>query len=403
MKKIYIITVLLASFALAWVMPELYKITTDEAPEYPLSFYSSVADKFCLFDFGSKGLIRKDLDGNIYTQKEFDSLLPMIYTNQLVYDSRLPKKIKGIDININAIRYENFSYRYKPKSYNKPSIKLYPLFESMSARVDIATPSDVFRITDKIEFIDIESNSVDVDKSTLYNKVFFNTDFKAPAKRICGIPSARKNYDEGYFIIDSDNSLFHMKRVNGKPFIRNVDIDKSIKVEYFEAIDIPNKKFYGFLFDSVGQMYVLTTDNYRLEKVGIPPIDMNNTTVSIMANMFYWNINVKSKDTKISYAVDAKTRKYVDSFVSNNKNKKEYFIENIMPVALTFSSLHDGYIKIRLRTNFPMALMFNLLFVCTYMYIFRKNRFRLFPVLWIAITGIYGFIACFLFKSDINN
>jgi hypothetical protein len=403
MKRIYIITVILASVALAWVMPGLYKIITDEAPEYPLAFYSSVDDKFCVFDFGEKGLLRRDLNGNEYSQKEFDSLLPMIYANQLIYDSRLPKKIKGVDISINAIRYDNFSYRYKPKTYNKPSIKLYPLFESMSARVDIATPSDVFRITDKIEFIDIEKNTIDVDKSTKYNKVFSNTNFKFPAKRICGIPSSRKNYDEGYFVIDSNNALFHIKRVNEKPFIRNVCIDKNIKVDFFEAIDIPNRKYYGFLFDTKGQMYVLTTENYRLIKVGIPPITMNNTTISIMANMFYWNINVKSKDIKKTYAVDAKTKKYVDLLISDNTNRSELFIKNIMPFTISFSSLYDGYVKFRLKTNLPMALMFNLLFVCTYLCIFRKNKFKFFPVFWIVVTGIYGFIACILFKSDINN
>lgn len=404
MKKFIVLIIAITTMALAWVLPDLYKIVTDEAPEYPLSFYSSVSNKFCSFKFTDKGLIRTDVDDKIYTQKQFDSLLPMVYTNQLIYDRRMPKSINGVDVNIQKIRMSNFAYRYKPQAYQKPSIKLYPLFESMSDRVDLAAPGDVFRLTDAVEFIDIQQNRIKAEKSTSYNKLLFNSGFIGPAKRVAGIPTTRKNYDEGYFIIDNTNALFHMKRVNGKPFIRNVNIDKSIRVEYFEATDYPNKDFYGFLFDTVGQMYILTTDNYKLVKIGIPPINLTNTTVSIRANMFYWNIHVKTKSSKISYAVDANTKTYVDSIESLNGNNHSYWIENILPFSINLKSRNDGYIKCRISNNFPIAFFFNIFFVLVYLLIFRKSKLEnnIIVSLWVCITGIYGFIACILFKSDIN-
>jgi len=404
MKKLIVIVVFMTTMILSWILPDLYKTATDEAPEYPLSFYSSVADKFCSFVFTDDDFYRTDVDGNRFTQQQFDSLLPMIYTNQLVYDGKMPKKVRGVDVDLQKIRISNFSYRYKPKAYQKPSIKLYPLFESMSARVDLSTPDDVFRISDKIEFIDIESNTVNSEKSVQYNKALYNSGFSGPAKRIAGIPSARKNYDEGYFIIDSNNALFHMKCVNGKPFIRNVNIDKSINIECFEATDYPNRESYGFLFDSSGQMYVLTTEGYNLQKLGIPPIDMKNTVVTVMANMFFWNVMVKVNNSKTTYAIDARTKKYVDSIESINANIVYHWIENIFPFIIKLTSNNDEYIKPRFMTNYPVAFLFNIFFVLTYLCIFRRNRLsnKILPSLWICITGIYGFIACLLFKSDIN-
>jgi hypothetical protein len=405
MKRIYIITIILASFVLAWVMPEIYKMTTDEAPEYSMAYYSSIADKYCVFEFTDNGVRRTDIENNDYTQIQFDSLLPMIFCNQLAYDSRLPKKIKGIDIDIQKIRYENFSYRYKPSNYNKPSIKLYPLFESMSERLDLATPMDMFSLTDKIEFIDIQKNIVDVDKSNIYNKMLLNSGFVGPAQKICGIPSTRKNYDEGYFIVDANRALFHIKMVNGKAFIRNVGIDRSIKVEYFEATDYPNRKSYGFLYDTAGHMYVLSTLNYHLEKIEIPHLKMKESSVSIMANIFYWNITVSEDNCRISYAVDAKTKKYIDTYISENANMVDYFVENIMPIVVSFTSPKDGYVRLRLQDSYPIALLFNIFFVLTYLCIFRKRKlsYNIFPLLWIGLTGVYGFIACILFKSDIYN
>ena len=81
----------------------------------------------------------------------------------------------------------------------------------MSGRVRLEMPGDLFRLKDNIEFIDPETNTVKEEKSNLFMKVFIQKGFKFPAKRVAGNPSTRKAYDEGYFIIDSNDKIFHLK------------------------------------------------------------------------------------------------------------------------------------------------------------------------------------------------
>lgn len=74
-KKIVLVLIIFSTtMILSWVLPEIYKTATEKAPDYPISFYSSVADKFYSFIISDNGYIRTDLEGNIYTQQEFDSL-----------------------------------------------------------------------------------------------------------------------------------------------------------------------------------------------------------------------------------------------------------------------------------------------------------------------------------------
>ncbi len=402
MKKINILVVVLFTAVLSWIIPECYHIVTDKAVSYPVCLYSSIANKFCYFDFDDDGLIRKDVDGNVYTESQFDSLLPLVYSNQLYCEGKLPEKIHGIAIDMQTIRKESFTYRYRPDNYNRPSIKLFPLFESIPRRHELLMPDEFFRISDKMEFINAESNSVNQRKSELYTKKLLNAGFVFPARIIAGIPSARKMYDEGYFLVDNNHSVFHMKLVNGKLYLRNTNISKDLMTEYIEATDFPNRKFYGFLFDRDGQMYTISTDKYDLQKVEIPPIDMENNSVFIMGNLLYWNVNITYCDKKVTYAIDSNTKKLVDSMEKDALEKNTSYGKYIFPFSIKFTSLNDKYVEPRIKIGSPYVLFFNLLFVLLYFLICRINRIKLnvFSFIWIGITGILGVFPSLIYRYN---
>ena len=92
-----------------------------------------------------KGTVRCDLTGNIYSETVFASILSMFY-----FDERFPDTLNGVTVTPKIVQTENFNFRSVPTDINTPSIRLYPLLESMSGRVGLKMPGITFTsYTDK--------------------------------------------------------------------------------------------------------------------------------------------------------------------------------------------------------------------------------------------------------------
>ena len=115
-----------------------------------------------MVDFAGDGIVRRARGGRTYSAREFDSILPTFYARQLLNDERFPDSLCGVAVTPRLLQSENFMFRSTPAEINKPRTGLYPLLESMSGRVDLEMPDDVFRITSSgIEFVVMATNRID--------------------------------------------------------------------------------------------------------------------------------------------------------------------------------------------------------------------------------------------------
>ena len=158
---------------------------------------------------------------------------------------------------MNLLRAATVVFRYIPKERKTPDKGLYILFESMPKRVGLEMPDDVFRLKDGIEFIDVQTNTVNREKSDLFARALEKAGYTFPARWVVGNPNPRKPYDEGYFTLDSQGRLYHLKMVNNRPFVKDTRIDKDMDMAWFSMYEASNKRFYGFLFDRHGGLYIL--------------------------------------------------------------------------------------------------------------------------------------------------
>ncbi|MFA8434685.1 MAG: DUF4857 domain-containing protein [Marinifilaceae bacterium] len=404
MKIINYLIIILATFLLAWILPSLYHMATDEASGSIFSYYSSVEKSFCTIDFDDKEskLIRKNVKTNReYTENEFDSILPMFYYRQLLSDGRMPDSIHGMPVSAKQISRETFYFRHNPSDKNKPHIPLYTLFESFSGRVDLEMPGDVFRITDRIEFIAPETNTVNIEKSERFTRALTQRGFQFPAKVVAGNPTTRKSYDEGYFVVDRNDKLYHLKMVNGKPFVKNIKLPNNFKTRYIATMEPSDRSFYAFMFDDANKMYMISTDNYQLVEIPSPKFDVDKDRIMIMANPLYWIVNVISASGKESYALDAKSKNMVDSFVVKNEPRRSNLLSLLIPFSLKFESSNSKFVESVIHIGSCYGLFFNLLFVILFLGInrYRNRRVEIISSLWIACTGIFGFIPCLILNK----
>ena len=394
--KIKILYIGLSVFLLSWIIPSLVELSLDSSSRYPFTYYSSVVNQFCYFDQEDDNVRGRDMSGRTYTDAEFYRVLPMFYYRQLAMENALPDSIQGVPVDLHTIARNNFFFWYKPKDKNTPVIALYPMFESCSGKVDLENPSDMFRLKENIEFIDMATNRVDEQKSARFQQALEKAGFAFPAQWVAGIPTSQKSSYEGYFALDSEGHLFHVKMTNGKPFVKDTKVRD---ISCMLPMEIENRSLYGFLFDTHHTLYYLSTDGYRLVKV-LDDVDPDKDRVSIMANMFYWTVAKTTSDGEHTYALESRSMQRVDSlFRPAPESAWDKTLPYLFPFTVTFQDSTNSYIYPRVSGYYFPSLPLNIVLAVVTLIVYRKDRSRgkyLAGIITLC-TGIAGFITVCLF------
>ena len=316
-KSLFGILVVLTTILSWWVVPSLVKKMTDTANSYPLVYYSSILKELCIIDFRDSKDSFFDIKGNEYPRTAYDSLLPMLNFRQLMMNGTLPDTLEGQAIEPKTLRMKQVMFRFRPTKIYAPQPAMGVLLEAMPKRMNLVLPGDYFRMDSEITFIDSETNQVNEKKSARFTAELKRKGFTFPVKHYWGNPTTRKPYEEGYFCLDSKGEFFHLKMVNGRPFVKNTGISKDIDVEWFAMQEVSDKRFYGFLFGTKGEVGILeSTDDgdYRFVKMDIRPFDLQKDQLTVMGNMLYWTVNVTDDKGCDSYGLEVQTLKSLSTY-----------------------------------------------------------------------------------------
>lgn len=308
----------IVAILLLWQVPWCLNFIAAKSERTPFIIYSTIVDDFVMLrsDPKTKDLIREDRFGNSFTEEQFDSILPSFYLRQLVTDERFPDSIKGVAVTPKLLQTESFTFRNTPAMINRTAVGLYPLLESMSGRVDLAMPDDAFRITGSgIEFIDMESNSVNREKSNLFTEAMLRKGFRFPATEISGNPTDRKDYDEGYVLLDADGRLFHLKQTRGRPYCRAIELPDSIEARHLFITEFRNRRSLALMTDARNRLYVIDRPDYKARLTAIPHFDPEREAISIIGNMFDWTVCISDDRAERYYALDTDGYSLLDSLV----------------------------------------------------------------------------------------
>ncbi len=329
---------------LMWGLPWAWHFLFAKPGSYPFTIYSCVAHQFVAMDRSGGSVAYLGEDGTIYTEKQFDSILPTLYNRQLVSDGRFPAQINGVEIDNRTLQIEKFMFRHKPSDINVKRPGLYPLFEGMSGRVDLQMPGDVFRMSNRMEFVDMEENQVNEERSQRFTQALLDKGFHFPAGVIAGDQNVRKEYDEGYLMTDREGQMFHVKRLKDRPFVRNTEIS-GVKVKYIFPTTFRNRRFYGFVSDEDQNFYVLNAKTYELKPLPIPALNPEKETITIFGDPFYWTVQVLGEDGLKIYAIDANDYSLVATKVIPAEESQAAKIgKYIFPAELSFTVSTDQYV-----------------------------------------------------------
>lgn len=326
---------------LIWQLPWCYAFLLVKPAKTPFTMYSSVLGDFIVSEMdNNKQMQRHDTKGNNYTQQQVDSLLPALYVRQLTADERFPDTICGRAVSPKDIQMTNFTFRSIPSAINMPQTGISFLMESMSKRVDLKMPEDAFRFTDKgIEFINMETNSINEEKSKLFTDMLVAKGFSFPAHFSSGNPTTRKDYDEGYLLVDADRKLFHFKCTKGRPYVKALKTPEGAMPDYVFITEFRSHKTLGYMTDTNHNFYVIEGDG-SIQKTAIPAFDPTKDELTIFGNMFDWTVKLTTGNDDIYYALNADDYSLIAEYDYKG-------VHNSIP-GLSFTSRKDKFVKPRL-------------------------------------------------------
>lgn len=333
-RVIYVAILLCTTLAAMWLLPALVRKATYTGNDYPFVYYGAVLQGFGLIDYTDKEFPLTDLQGNRYSPPQFDSLMPLLNFRQLMSDGRLPDSLGGYELSPLLLRTSTVIFRHSPSDWQFAP-PLHVLFESMPKRVGLELPPDMFRLHNGIEFIDAASNRTDTEKSMRFNQAFDKAGFRFPAVWAAGNPTPRKPYDEGYFVLDSAGNLFHLKMVNGRPYVRDTRLGDSIDILRFDMYESYDKRFYGFLFDRQGGLYIVESDDnggYRPLRLDMDNMDPSTDRITVMGNLLYWTVTIDTPAGRRYYALESSTLQRVDEhFIARTPDRWERTARLLFP------------------------------------------------------------------------
>ncbi|MEW6193781.1 MAG: DUF4857 domain-containing protein [Bacteroidota bacterium] len=413
MKNILITRIILAITIIlvaSIYLPEFYwKITKEEAKSVSV-YYSVVKDEFVFIKSDIRGAKYVDQKGDELTREEFEEAVPLLNFRQLFVSGKMPDTINGKAIEPKEVKLNNFSLRIRPEIINYNLIQLFPLMESQSGRIRLELPPDLFRITDRMEFITSLTNQVDEKKSRAFTDALLKEGFNFPAKKIYGNLSTMKPFDEGYFVIDSSGKIYHIKMVKGEPFCVQTSIPQNIDVAYILVSENELREFYSLLITKKSEVYFISYDNYRLIKLPVEDYNYETDVMTIRGDLFNRQITYSRENEKVKSIVTNRDYNIVSTYEDNSKGKEVLYTSLIAPYLFPFElSIEESKTPM---INFYFSfydlhyLILSAVLTIVAIIYFRKKKIDISNGLIyyavVLVTGLYGFIAIMCIR-DFNN
>ncbi|MCG8620158.1 MAG: DUF4857 domain-containing protein, partial [Desulfobacterales bacterium] len=228
------------------------------------------------------GIAYKKADGTYVARVDFEKHLPFIFYKNMEIWGLLPLELNHRSFDKKTIKADRRVMELKSRdiSDKAPVVPFWPLLESNPGQARLIFPEDRFRMTDTaMVFINADTNTEDEALTQAYTQALKDKGFQFPARSVNGKFTVLKPFDEGVFLVDANHRVFHLKRVDGKPVVKNTNIPPALKTRHIKVSENKQKAFYGLLLTGNGRINLLSYDNYRVIPIPIDHYDPDRMDV----------------------------------------------------------------------------------------------------------------------------
>ncbi|MCV6606620.1 MAG: DUF4857 domain-containing protein [Campylobacterales bacterium] len=408
---ILISTVALLSIAL----PDMYKKFFGSKLNSIFVGYSPIDENFVYREssFGKNSKTTYYSKTETFKKDEYIGKLPLMYYRYLINRDKFPEELSYLGEDPALIREYTQYFRFRANEINRKQIPLHTLFEANPKYGRLEQPKDMYRLTENgIQFVNLSTNQVDKEKTLLFTKALQEEGASFPIKRAFSNPNVRKSFDEGAFMVDGKNQVFHLKMIDDKPVVNNTSINME-DIKYIKVDENGRKEFYGALIteDSV---HLITYENYKLIKLPLDKFDYKTSSLSFrvspihkFTSLTYYEgdkHHIDSTAMNLDYSVVQRDRVIRDRYSSEIYSN---IITIIFPFILELSKGHDYHYSLKLKDISMISLGISLILGLLYIVLLRKNRrnpnYYKLNILLIIFGGIYGIITILTLGKILKN
>jgi hypothetical protein len=403
--------IILAIIVMGVYIPMFYHKIFDQKLGKTQVFFSPVIKKFIFQEMvgDAHDFINKDEDGKIYDRQQFETLIPFIYYKNMELWGKLPVIIEGKTFDKETI-LENrqvFEVKSNEISDRRPLVQIFPLLESAPGVARLSFPEDAFRFTDKMEFINVDTNKTNGVFTSLFTNALQKAGFIFPAKLVSGTVSILKPFDEGFFVVDAANNVFHIKRLKGEPLIVKTPMPASIGARHIKIIENSRKEIYGFLITNSNEIYLIMYDNYRLVKLPLDNYQPDKMDFKLLFNPIYRTAVYWDNKKIYALAMDLQYKliaKYEKEMFSGQKTRADIIFSALFPFSIEMKDNTMVYLKFEPVFHGWIAfigIFLSLAIFIAIMFLKKTDMKKTWTdFLVILFTGIYGLIAVLIISHD---
>ncbi|MFA7116471.1 MAG: DUF4857 domain-containing protein [Bacteroidales bacterium] len=398
--KIFYYTLII--FLMAWILPSLYNFLFYQPNSIANYKYSPITKNFVHWEYTDGQSLYLDSENNHYNQDQYDSLLPVTYYFILQSKNKAIDSLEGYSIDRMSIGMGMASGSGGPRNINTPHLGVKEIMESTKYRLALQDPTQVFRFTkNSMEIINKRDNKIDTLKTRLFTDAFNEAGIQWPVLRSSGSPSSRKSYDFGYIILDSNNEVYHMMQVHGKPYVRKTSVTPDMGIDLISMREPMNKEYLGYLLGNNSLSLLMANKDYTTTKLDFP-LNMHKENFWIMGNMLYWTVTVARDDSFDLYAINAHTYKTVlHEHHERPVMKYTKTLKWVFPFTVNFQRKTDRWIYPSFANFSWYALILNLLLSGLLVFIQRKRKDTNYGMSIITIFfGLFSFVPALFIKEN---
>ncbi|MSN95807.1 DUF4857 domain-containing protein [Campylobacter sp. FMV-PI01] len=338
MKISYIkfIKAIIIALILAIFLPRIIDTIFAQKSHKANVYYSEIYDEFIVQTHNpnlKKSFYLKNGDENL-TLDEYLEALPFNHYNYLISKNKFPFLEWA---NSDKIKKHSQRFSLKPEIYNQKKLPVFTIFESNPKYLKLGY--NKFALSgdgDKLIFTDLTTLKIDENLSTIFTKALKEKDFIFPIKNHYSNPITKKPFDEGVFLKDSKDEIYHLKMINSHPFVRKTRLKD---IDFILVDEKIQREFYGLAITKDNKINLISYDDYKLINLPFASYNPKKDSFKLSITPLSKSISISSEDKIYSYHLDDEF-KPIKSFVYEiNQNKKAKFIKDLfLPFELILDS-----------------------------------------------------------------
>ncbi len=398
--------ILMVIFIASIYLPYYYWTATEPRIIPPRIYYSPVTDDFLIGQFIQNSYFYIDHQGRKFNRSSADTLIPLLNYRILASRGRMPDSIAGVKIDLQNVYKNNIIERIRPKDFERPTMGIYPLLETKPPRLRLTLPNTFFRIKNRMEFINARTNTVDEQESIRYTAVLKKERFVFPATMIFGNPTTRKAIDEGYLVVDAHHQLFHIKKVHGKPYCKNIPLPPGLQIKWIYISERELQEYYALIISKKNEIYLLLHDHYRFQKLPVNNYIPEQHTVMFSGTMLYRLLTIRGSGFSKAYLMNRRyelRKTHEERWQTVDQTSAGIIANYLFPFSINLRTSKHYYLNLYFSSYHFQALILSVVLALITLFILKrreKHILKYWPdLLIILITGLYGFIAILIYEN----